>query len=64
MTLCESFFLKKELISEKIVLFLYIGIGLIVCFVWILKYTNFLRHAGASMPFLFYNLSIFFTCET
>jgi hypothetical protein len=38
--LFESFFLKNMLISDKIVLFLSIGIGLIVFFVLALKYTN------------------------
>ncbi len=38
--LFESFFLKNMLISDKIVLFLSIGIGLIVFFVFALKYTN------------------------
>ena len=38
--LFESFFLKNMLISDKIVLFLSIGIGLIVFFVLALKCTN------------------------
>jgi len=38
--LFESSFLKKTLISDKIELLLYIGIGLLVFLVLTLKYTN------------------------
>jgi len=38
--LFESSFLKKTLISDKMELLLYIGIGLLVFLVLTLKYTN------------------------
>lgn len=49
--LFESLFLKKILISDKIVLFLNIGIGLLVFLVLALKYTNNQLITECPMPF-------------
>ena len=51
--LFESFFLKNMLISDKIVLFLSIGIGLIVFFVLALKWANNQRNTDASYAFFY-----------
>ena len=51
--LFESSFLKKTLISDKMELLLYIGIGLLVFLVLPLKYTNSLWITEVSMPFFY-----------
>jgi hypothetical protein len=63
--LFESFFLKNMLISDKIVLFLSIGIGLIVFFV--LVYLNVLKNSELQMlpmPFFMQKFFLGFNCET